>query len=248
MFKIEMEKAKEFKNAIDAIGNIIDEGAFVINNEGITLHALDPSQIAMVIFNMPSHAFSDYNVENPHTIGLNLDSFNKILARGKDTKLVLTDEKNKLNVQFSSGSAKKNFKIPLIDTNGGLEREPKVEHDVIIKISAGALKDAIKDISLVSSHISFDVKKDKLKMSASGDNAEAEIEYSNNDTSEIKEMTVKSAAKATFPVQYLDDMLKGSEDSGEVEISIKTNAPVKIKYSVSNANFTYYLAPRIDLE
>jgi proliferating cell nuclear antigen PCNA len=248
MFKIEMEKAKEFKNAIDAIGNIIDEGAFVINTEGITLHALDPSQIAMVIFNMPSHAFSDYNVENTHTVGLNLDSFNKILARGKDTKLVLTDEKNKLNVQFSSGSTKKNFKIPLIDTNGGLEREPKVEHDVTIKILAGALKDAIKDISLVSSHISFDIKKDKLKMSASGDNAEAEIEYSNNDKSEIKEMNVKSAARATFPVQYLDDMLKGAEDAGEVEISIKTNAPVKIKYSVSNAHFTYYLAPRIDLE
>jgi len=29
---------------------------------------------------------------------------------------------------------------------------------------------------------------------------------------------------------------------------ISVNAPIKIKYALGNAAFTYYLAPRIDLE
>ncbi|MCX8200131.1 MAG: DNA polymerase sliding clamp, partial [Candidatus Micrarchaeota archaeon] len=103
------------------------------------------------------------------------------------------------------------------------------------------------DIALVSSHITFEVKGKKLRISASGDNAEADLEFEDGDES-IKKMDVKSAAKATFPVQYFDDMVRGASSNTDIEISLKTNAPVKIKYALGNASFTYYLAPRIDLE
>ncbi len=248
MFKIDVNEIGEFKGAIEALGNLIDEGAFSFKKEGISLHALDPSQIAMVIFTMPNKAFTEYSVEGTQVVGLNLDNFNKILSRGgKGGKVSIFDEENKVVVQFLAEKSKKSFKVPMIEVGAGVEREPKVEHDVNILMKAGAFKDAIRDIAMVSSHITFEVKGKKLRISASGDNAEADLEFEDGDES-IKSMEVKGAAKATFPVQYFEDMVKGANGDVEVELGLKTNAPVKIKYALGNAGFTYYLAPRIDLE
>lgn len=248
MFKIDVNEIGEFKNAVEALGNLIDEGTFSFKKDGISLHALDPSQIAMVIFTMPSKAFSGYSVDGARSVGLNIDNFNKILSRGgKGNRASIYDEENKVVVQFIAEKSKKSFKVPVIDVGAGVEREPKVEHDVKIVMGAGAFKDAVRDIALVSSHIAFEVKGKKLKISASGDNAEADLEFEDGDES-IKLMEVKSAAKATFPVQYFEDMVKGADSNTEIELWLKTNAPVKIKYALGNAGFTYYLAPRIDLE
>ncbi|MCX8206148.1 MAG: proliferating cell nuclear antigen (pcna) [Candidatus Micrarchaeota archaeon] len=248
MFKIEMDKPEEFKSAVDALGNLIDEGTFSIRKEGLGLHALDPSQIAMVIFSMPSGAFSAFEVDGPQSVGLNLDNLGKILSRGKGGKLSLFDDENRVVVQFESGNSKKSFKVPIIELAAGVEREPKVEHDAHIVMSASALKDAVRDIALVSSHITFEAKGKKLRMVATGDSADAEIEYEHGDDGCIKRMEVKSPVKATFPVQYLEDMVKGASDTSDVEIGLRTNAPIKLKYDVGNARFLYYLAPRIDLE
>jgi proliferating cell nuclear antigen PCNA len=248
MFKIEFENAREFKSAIEALSNLIDEGSFSIKKEGLGLHALDPSQIAMVVFTMPSKAFAEYQIESAQNIGLNLDNLNKILSRGTSEKLSIYDEDNRVVIQFSEGKSKKVFKVPLIDISGGVEREPKVEHDAEVVISSGKLKDAIKDISLVSSHITFEARGKTLKISASGDNAEAIIEYNEGEDGAIKKMDVKGVAKATFPVQYLDDMVKGADNASDIELSLKTNAPLKLRYTLGNASFVYYLAPRIDLE
>ncbi|MGB9635559.1 MAG: proliferating cell nuclear antigen (pcna), partial [Candidatus Micrarchaeia archaeon] len=244
----EFENAREFKSAIEALSNLIDEGSFSIKKEGLGLHALDPSQIAMVVFTMPSSAFADYQIESSQNVGLNLENLNKILNRGSTEKLSIYDEDNRVVVQFSDGKSKKVFKVPVIDVSGGIEREPKVEHDAEVLINSGKFKDAIKDISLVSSHITFEARGKTLKISASGDNAEAMIEYTEGEDGAIKKMDVKSVAKVTFPVQYLDDMVKGADNSEDVELSLKTNAPLKLKYKLGNATFVYYLAPRIDLE
>ena len=53
-------------------------------------------------------------------------------------------------------------------------------------------------------------------------------------------------AKATFPLQYLDDIVKACPDPSVLSIYLKSNAPVKIEYEVGSSKLLYYLAPRID--
>ncbi|MFH1470714.1 MAG: DNA polymerase sliding clamp, partial [Candidatus Micrarchaeota archaeon] len=48
MFEIQIDDARVWKNCIDAIVNLIEEGTLEIDTDGIRLRAMDPSQIAMV--------------------------------------------------------------------------------------------------------------------------------------------------------------------------------------------------------
>jgi len=245
MFEIEVEDAKFWKDCIDAIVNLIDEGVMEVKPEGISLRAMDASQIAMVAFNVPKASFSVYKVETPERMGVNFDNLAKILARtrGKE-KLRMVREDNKLDLTFAGETTRK-FKIPLLDLSAGPSKEPKIEYDASVKISAGGFKEVLRDATLISSHLSLEATEAGFFVEAKGDAADLRIE-SDKTAQMLSEFNVKKAAKATFPLQFLDDISRACPADGQMTLNLKTNSPVKVEYKIGEANLTYFLAPRID--
>jgi len=248
MFKFVVEDAKKWKNSIDAIVNLIDEGQLEVSKDGISLRAMDTSQIAMISFFMPSSAFMEYSVEGLHRVGINFDSLIKILARtrGKE-QLEISQEENKLVLRFISGKRKRSFKVPILELPMGAQKEPTIQHTALIKINGGQLKETLRDAALVSSHITLDASEAGFNVEVHGELADLKVE-SEKTSEEILELTVQAPSRATFPLQYLEDIIKACPDSEALTINLKGNAPVKIEYGVESAKIVYYLAPRIDVE
>lgn len=245
-FHFVVEDAKKFKSAIDAIVNLIDEGTLEINSTGINLKAMDPSQISMVSFSMPKEAFVEYEAADPDRVGLNFDGLSKILSRARaGEKLEIYKEENKVILKFTSGKKKRAFKIPVLEMSAGISREPKVEPDVTIKMLGSNFKDQIKDAALVSTHVSLNAGEQGFRIDVHGDSSDLLVEQE-KDSEEIISLEAKTDAKATFPLQYLDDITKACPDSNPITLCLKSNAPIKIEYEVQSAKLTYYLAPRIE--
>ena len=238
-----IDDAKTWKSCVDAIVNLVDEGAFDIGTDAISLRAMDASQIAMINFSIPKKAFSKYHVDGPESVGVDLDSMSKILARsrGKESLLMKTAE-NRMLLEFKDSSVRR-FKLPLLEVAASQVREPKLEFDAVIKIDGNAFKEVLKDASLVSSHVIFHATKDGLTIEAKGDSGDLNAELAKN-APEIKKFECKSEARAMFPLQYLDDMTKAC--GSELSLYLKTNAPVRIDYDIGAASLKYYLAPRIE--
>ncbi len=248
MFSFLVENAKDWKVAIDAIVNLIDEGQFEITPEGIYLRAMDPSQIAMVSFTMPKAAFVQFDAKASSKVGLNFTNLSKILARTRDgEQLGITAEDNKVALKFSSNGKKRTFKVPMIDLAGGASREPNIAHDAIVKIVAGDLKDLLKDAALVSSHVTLEANQGGFFVDVKGDSSELKAESEKTPESTIQ-IEVKAPSRATFPLKYLEDITKACPDAAVLTINLKSNAPVKIEYEVAQAKVVYYLAPRIDTD
>ncbi len=246
MFKIAVSDARSFKQAIDSIVNLIDEGQLEITKDAILLKAMDASQIAMVCFSMPRASFLEYDVQATSRIGVNFDNLSKILGRARPgEQLEISQDENKLTLKFLGDKKKRNFRLPMIDMPVGMQKEPKIEHDAFVKINAGNLKEMLKDAALVSSHITFEANESGFYADVKGDGTNLRTEYE-KDTKEISELIAKAPSRSTFPLQYLDDIIKAAQDAGDVQISLKTNAPIKIDYEVEGAKVSYYLAPRID--
>ncbi len=248
MFKIAVENAKNWKNSIDAIVNLIDEGVLEITSEGVSLRAMDPSQIAMVCFSVPKSSFLSYEIENSTKIGLNFDSYSKILGRTRgNEQLEMIQDENKLALKFLSEKKKRSFKIPLIDLPSSSQREPTIKHDAVVKVKGGHFKEMLKDAALVSSHVTLQVNDDKFYVEVHGDSADLKTE-SEKESDDVLEINASEKARATFPLQYLEDIVKACPDSQIMGIHLKNNAPVKIDYEIDAAQLTYYLAPRIEEE
>ncbi len=240
------ENAEHFKKIVDSISGLIDEAEFVVSKEGLSLRAIDLSQISMVDFFMPKDAFLEYEVENTK-IGLDFNYLSKITSRAKagdKLRIEIKEGKNTLTLCFE-GDAKRKFQVPLLNLSVSEVNELKIDFDAKIKIDGSALQNALKDASLISDHLIFSAEEDKFQVLASS--TKGEFVYEAYKGKDIKEMEIKEAAKSMFPLNYLQDMLRsvGSED---LILNLKTNAPLKIEYPLGKARIIYFLAPRIENE
>ena len=87
MLELVLDDASSFKKCVDAIAVLIDEAEFVVGENGLELKATDPSQIAMVDFEMKKTSFDEYEVEEETRICVSLKELLKLLRRaGKDDK------------------------------------------------------------------------------------------------------------------------------------------------------------------
>jgi len=246
--RIVIKDATTFKSSIDAISNLVDEGVFDITDEGISLRAMDPSQISMISFSMPKSIFSSYEVSEDTKIGVDIEQLSAVLSRSKKTeRLVISVEDGKLLLIFEGANSHRTFKIPLIDIQSGADREPSVVFESSVTLSADGFKDIIKDAKLVSSHIELSITKGLFKVRAHGDGSETSAEFDVGSPI-IEKLETTKEVRATFPIQYLENMIKGCPSSEKATVFVDTDKPLKMKYSIGGATVTYYLAPRIEIE
>jgi len=237
--EITVEDAKFWKGCIDAVVNLIDEGILEVKDDGVSLKAMDPSQIAMVSFFVPKKAFVDYKVEDGEKLGLNFENLAKFLARAREKeKLRMFTAENRLGLDFS-GETSRSFKIPLLDLSAGPQKEPKIDFDVTVKVNSALFKEILRDATLVSSHLILEASNGNFFVEAKGDAADMREAVA-------AEITAKKEARATFPLQFLEDIARACPGDSSIMLHMKTNAPIKIEYSIGDANLTYFLAPRIE--
>lgn len=246
MFELKLDNAKYWRDCVESIVGLVDEGLFNITKEGISLKAMDPSSISMVSFFMPEKAFSKYSVEKNMNVGVNLENLSKILSRTRDNEaLVMKDSDNKLSMEFIGPSSRRRYKMQLIDVKKSVEKEPNVAFDAHVEINGETLKDIIKDASLISSYIAFKASKDQFGVSAKGDSGELEsLHEKSGDT--LKKIEVQKNADAVFNLEFLENMVKSCPIGNAVNIQLKSNEPLKLNYKIGDADISYFLAPYME--
>lgn len=238
-----LSDAKLFRQSIDAMVDLIKDAEFVVNEYGISLKAIDAAQIAMVIFNMPKDVFEKFEVSGTTKLGVNLPSLSSILKRAHNNdKLALKVKDKRLNIVLS-GDNTRSFSINLLDLSSNEMPNPDINFDAVIKMKANNLIEGVKDASLFSTYLLFSVDPKAFKINAKGPQGDLENK-TELDSKQIVEKDVKKEATAMFSIEYLQNILKGASTEADVELNIKTNAPLKVRYKISNALLEFFLAPR----
>ncbi|MCI0504033.1 proliferating cell nuclear antigen (pcna) [Candidatus Micrarchaeota archaeon] len=246
--RLVIQEAPALKAAIDSIVCLVEEGQFEVKADGLHLKAMDPSQISMVSFTMPKEAFVEYSVPEEMKIGTDIGQLSNVLARGKKgEKAELSVEEGRLVVRFFGDKHKRTFKVPLIETGDRVQREPKIEFRNTVRIKADAFKETLKDAKLISSHVRLQMSETQLVVEVRGENGDVKAEFDKG-SAELPELTVSSGAKATFPLQYLEDMVKATSAASIISINLETDRPLKLEYDIEGAKVVYFLAPRIETD
>ncbi len=97
--KLTLAEPKLLKESISVISELVSETKFRVGKDFVEIVAMDPANVAMIVFRMPSNSFAEYKVEEETTLAMNLASFKQVLRRAKPND-VLTLEKtdNKLKI------------------------------------------------------------------------------------------------------------------------------------------------------
>ncbi|MBT3814294.1 proliferating cell nuclear antigen (pcna) [Candidatus Woesearchaeota archaeon] len=245
--KLVLAEPKYFKDSISIISELVTEAKFKVNNNGLELIAMDPANVAMVIFKMLSSCFTKYEIKDAEEIAINLNNLKQILRRAKsdDVLTLETTEDSKLKIQMKSNTTR-SFSIPTLDVEDKEQKVPELTFPISVEMNSGLLTESIEDVSVVSESVTFLGEKTQISVKAEGDLSKAFIEIKPDEQTLIRTDS-DDKFKAKFSLEYLKKMITGNKLSDRVSLNFNTDYPMKVEYKiVDRLSLSFILAPRVD--
>ncbi|MBR9683686.1 proliferating cell nuclear antigen (pcna) [Candidatus Woesearchaeota archaeon] len=244
--KLVLTEPRYLKDSITIISDLVTEAKFKVNPDGLELIAMDPANVAMVVFKLLSSCFSQYQLEQPEELAINLNHLKQVLRRIKsDDVLTLETEENKLQIQLK-GNTTRSFSIPLIDLEENEQKVPELSFPISIETDSSTITEAIEDVSVVAESVTFLAEKNLFSVKAEGDLSKAFIEIHPDDDTVIKTDSVDKF-KAKYSLEYLKKMIAGGKLTGKVSLHFNNDYPLKLEYKeMDKLVLSFILAPRVD--
>lgn len=249
MFRAEISDPSILKDSLQSISNVITEGVFQFNEDGIDLVAADPAMVAMVDFTLEKVAFSEYECDEPEQVGLNIEDLYAIIRRaGSDDTITLTmnDEKSKLQIRMENGSTR-NFSLALLNLDDSdIPSTSDLDFSVEADLRTSVLADAFGDASVVGDSVTVSAGDNAITIAAEGDNSDAEFQIDEGSDG-LLEYNGDGQAHSMFSLDYLNKMIKAKKLSNTVEIKLGDDFPMRMEFiSPDRLELAYILAPRIE--
>jgi proliferating cell nuclear antigen len=243
MFKAAIN-AELLKDAIASLAVIVDEVRFRIKPEGISVKAVDPANVAMVIFELGSSAFDEYSADESE-IGIDLNKITDLLGitdKGDTIRMELEEGNHKLLIYVGGLS----YTLSLLDpsTIRAEPRVPQLELPAKVVMNGADLRRAVKAAEKISDHMLMGVTGDAFFMEAKGDTDQVRLEMGRDQLIDLK----TGEASSLFSLDYLTDIVKPTNKVNEVSLSLGRDFPVIIDFEIANGagRISYLLAPRIE--
>lgn len=243
--KLTLTEPRYLKDSILIISELVNEVNLKLYKDRIELVAMDPANVAMVLFKLLSSAFSEYSVVNERTLGINLINFTQILKRVKPTDVLtleLDEGKNKLRITLR-GVTTKSFELGLLDIEEREQKVPNLKFNAKVETNTLLFNDAIEDMDIIADSLSFQATNDKFIIQSEGNISSGKVEISTDEETNV--VLNGGNVSARYSVEYLKKIIKGSKLSNTVVLEFGQDYPLRTEYKVlDKLSLQFVLAPR----
>ncbi len=197
-------KSEVLKQLVEIVGTIVDEVKINLDEEGLSLKAVDPAHVAMVDLSLNKDAFESYEAEQTE-IGLNLnkvEQFLKLSGTGDIIELDHDEEENRLTMKTNSITRK----MALLDTAGMTDPNvPSLDLPLNLKIKGKHLLNGVKASENISDHISITANPDGFEIFSEEDEDTVRLSLGEDD---LEELNANEEVRSLFALDYFSSMIK----------------------------------------
>ena len=242
--KLTLAEPRLIKESFAIISELVTETRIQVTKDYLEVIAMDPANVAMVIFKMPQTSFAEYIVEDEEILAINLSNLKQILRRVKNSDvLTLEKQENKLKIVMKDKSTR-TFYLPLLELEDRKQKVPSLDFKAIVEMKGLALADAIDDVDVVGESVTFSTEDNKFKVSAQGDLTKAEIELPSDEDTKIQS---QENHKSKYSTEYLKKMMMATKLSPIVKVRFSNDYPLSLEYTEKDkVSLSFILAPRVD--
>lgn len=238
---IQFENPSLFSKVIEIISELVTEVRIKINESGLSITSIDPANVSMVNFIMPKKSFSLFK-SNEEVLGIDLDSFKKILKRVNPSSTLLLEKKdNYLNIQIQD-KIKRSFNLGLIEIESEEKEIPNLEFSSMVEVDSKDFSDSIEDCSIVSDACSFIILNDRFIIESKGLNS-ARSEFSGDEA----KITAENC-KSRYSLEYIKKFLKGAKLVEKIILKFANDHPLRMDIKNELMSLSFLLAPRVETE
>ena len=240
--KLKLDNPKIFSEIVGIISEMVLEVRIKVDNDGLSISAIDPANVAMILFKLPADAFSELEVEKEEILGVSLDNLKAVLRRVKaGSVLVMEKEENMLKIIIQD-KIRKEFSLALIDVEGDEKPIPNLNFVSKIEMTSVDFSEAIEDCNVVADSCSFISAPDNFVIQGKGNLNSFKSEFSDEVNIQAEE------ASSKYSLEYLQKMIKGTKLTDKVVLNFGNDYPLKLEFNTPKVSLSFILAPRVETE
>jgi len=238
---LKLDKPKLLSDAIAIISEIVTEVKIRLLEDGMSIIAVDPANVSMVIFKLPRESFSQYETGR-EVWGVNLADLKMILKRATGSaSIVFEQDENQLKISIFD-KIKRVFSLSLIEIESEDKNEPALNFSSQIEMDSNHFAQAVEDCNIVADACDFISGEGLFVLEGSGALNSARVEFSGD------EAKISGSAKARYSLEYLMKFIKAKNLADKTLISFGDDFPVKITFAGEDMGMAFVLAPRVENE
>ena len=243
--KLVLAEPRLLKESISIISDLVNEVTFKLDSDKMELVAMDPANVAMILFKILSSAFVEYDIKEKKEIAVNLDKFNQVLKRAKPSDTIVIEVvENKLKLTLR-GESTRTFDLSLIDMDESEQKVPDLKFDAKVVMPSVVLTEAIDDMDIVAESVGMTAEQNKFTIQSEGRFNAAKVEVLTDEETNIEIKEDKIGSK--YSIEYLKKIVKGSKLADTVSLSFGKEYPLRADYKVMDRlMLSFVLAPRVD--
>ncbi|ETO20401.1 hypothetical protein RFI_16813 [Reticulomyxa filosa] len=186
-FEATLGQGEIFKKIIFAIVDLVQDGNFECDSDGIRLQAMDTSHVSLVSLFLNKDSFDNYKCETPITLGINFQSLTKVLKCSKmDDSLHLSTDpssKDELSIVFSDKNDRRTstFQLKLMEIDSERLVIPETNYVCEIVMSSKEFKQIMTDLHNIGESLTIGGSKEGVRFAITGEIGSGDLTYRNSD-------------------------------------------------------------------
>ena len=250
---IKTVQSSAFRVLVEALKDILQDVNIHLDQTGIKVITMDVSQTVLVHLKLEAKHFEYYFCEKDTVIGINLGNLFKLIkSMSNNDTLTLSiskQDQNRLGIKIENceKNSLTNFKINLLDLPDETIQVDPVAFDSVITMPSSDFQKICRDMAAISDILEIKSVDNVLLLSCKGDfcTQETRLGQTNNGMTFVKNTNPDYIVQGYFALKHLVLFTKCTNLCNSIELYLKNNYPLIIKYSVASlGHIKLCLAPK----
>jgi len=236
---LKLDNPKLMGDAIAIVSELVSEARIKLLEEGMSIVAVDPANVALVIFKLPKELFSQYDAGN-EVWGVNLDDLKRILKRASTSSSVIFEqEDNQLKISIFD-KVKRVFTLALINIDSEDKDIPDLNFACKVEMDSLSFSQAIEDANIVADSCALIAGKEFFMVEGSGNLNSARAEFSGD------EAQISGIGRSKYSLEYMMKFIKATKISDKVIVNFSDDYPLRLDFPGEKMGIGFVLAPRVE--
>lgn len=229
------------KFLIEALKEILTDTNIEFNNSGLRIVAMDSTKTVLVHLKLESDKFEKFECKKDRTIGVSLINLFKLIkgVNNNETLTFYVDDSNinilGITIENADKNKVKDLKLNLMDLNDDPMTIPPVEFESIVTMPSGDFQKTCREMQILSNIVEIKSAGTQLIFKAEGDFGSDTTRFGQTeDGISFVKTTGADIIQGYYNLQHLSMFTKCTNLCNSVEIYMKNNYPIIVKFSVGN--------------
>lgn len=245
-------QSSAIKTLVEVLKDVLADVNVIFDATGISIASMDPTSVSLIQVKLNAERFEKYHCPSKQILGISMSSLYKLIKSTSNSDSITFELKSNntgeliICIENADKNSRTTYNLKLLDLNEETLSIPEVEFEYSMTMPSTDFQRYCRDMQNVSEKVRVAIdENDFLNISCDGDFASQKTVIGETTHGLIfKTKSNNIEYSELFSLKYINLFTKSTNLSNTIEISIKNNYPLILKYSVANlGEIKFCLAP-----